>query len=119
MRLLTPAEQHGTRGQHRHGDEPEGGFQAAAEGRGNAQPKRADAVAEVAPEAVDADRRGAPVGVRDVAGRFIADWTAVRHAELDCTALKLMLEGIEVKRRSKRYRLLPRVAEGASAGTIA
>jgi len=53
------------------------------------------------------------------AGRFIADWTAVRHAELDCTALKLMLEGIEVKRRSKRYRLLPRVAEGASAGTIA
>ena len=53
------------------------------------------------------------------AGRFIGDWRQVRHTEMDWTALKLMLEGIEVKRRSKRYRLLPRVGDGASAGSIA
>ena len=39
------------------------------------------------------------------AGVFIGDWSKVRHAEMDWTALKLMLEGIEAKRRSKRYRL--------------
>lgn len=37
------------------------------------------------------------------AGRFISDWSRVRSARIDCTALKLMLEGIEVKRQSKRY----------------
>lgn len=37
------------------------------------------------------------------AGRFIRDWREVRHREMDWTALKLMLEGIEVKRRLKRY----------------
>lgn len=37
------------------------------------------------------------------AGRFIKDWREVNHREMDWTALKLMLEGIEVKRRLKRY----------------
>jgi transposase len=39
------------------------------------------------------------------AGRFIADWTQVAHRQMDCTALKMMIEGIEVKRRMKRYAL--------------
>ena len=38
------------------------------------------------------------------AGCFIRDWREVRHREMDCTALKLMLEGIEPKRQLKRYR---------------
>jgi transposase len=38
------------------------------------------------------------------AGRFISDWRAVRTREIDWTALKLMLEGIEVGRQRKRYR---------------
>ena len=38
------------------------------------------------------------------AGRFIRDWGELRHREMDWTALKLMLEGIEVKRQLKRYR---------------
>jgi transposase len=38
------------------------------------------------------------------AGRFIGDWARVRHTEMDWTALKLMLEGIEPKRQLKRYR---------------
>jgi transposase len=37
------------------------------------------------------------------AGKFISDWSHVRSHEMDWTALKLMLEGIEVKRRLKRY----------------
>jgi transposase len=37
------------------------------------------------------------------AGRFISDWSQVCSREMDWTALKLMLEGIEVKRRLKRY----------------
>ena len=37
-------------------------------------------------------------------GRFIRDWDEVRHREMDWTALKLMLEGIEPKRQLKRYR---------------
>lgn len=40
------------------------------------------------------------------AGRFIIDWRRVQHREMDCTGLKLMLEGIEPKRQYKRYRLL-------------
>lgn len=39
------------------------------------------------------------------AGRFIGDWSTARNRELDCTELKLLLEGIEPKRRSKRYQL--------------
>jgi transposase len=38
------------------------------------------------------------------AGRFIRAWDEVRHREMDWTALKLMLEGIEPKRQLKRYR---------------
>ena len=38
------------------------------------------------------------------AGRFVRSWPDIRSGEIDCTALKLMLEGIEVKRQYKRYR---------------
>lgn len=37
-------------------------------------------------------------------GRFVRNGCATRAGEIDCTALKLMLEGIEVKRQHKRYR---------------
>ncbi|MEN9544835.1 MAG: hypothetical protein RLZZ598_1668 [Pseudomonadota bacterium] len=37
------------------------------------------------------------------AGRFVSDWREVSSREMDWTTLKLMLEGIEVKRRLKRY----------------
>jgi transposase len=39
------------------------------------------------------------------AGRFVSDWSQVRSREMDWTALKLMLEGIEPARQRKRYRL--------------
>lgn len=38
------------------------------------------------------------------AGVFISDWPRVRSEEIDCTRLKLLLEGIEPKRSMKRYR---------------
>lgn len=38
------------------------------------------------------------------AGRFLADWSKVRSREMDWTALKLLLEGIEAQRCNKRYR---------------
>ncbi len=47
-------------------DQPEGGFERAAVARHEPKQQGADAVAEVAPEAVDADGRAAPVGVGDV-----------------------------------------------------
>jgi len=37
-------------------------------------------------------------------GRLVRDWHAVRTREMDWTGLKLLLEGIEVKRMRKRYR---------------
>jgi transposase len=37
-------------------------------------------------------------------GRLVSDWRAVRTREMDWTGLKLLLEGIEVKRMRKRYR---------------
>ena len=37
-------------------------------------------------------------------GTFLRDWSTVVHREMDWTALKLMLEGIEPKRQYKRYR---------------
>jgi len=40
------------------------------------------------------------------AGRFIPDWSQVRTREMDWTALKLMLEGIEPGKWRKRYRLV-------------
>ncbi len=39
------------------------------------------------------------------AGRFLSDWAHVRTREMDWTALKLMLEGIEPGKQRKRYRL--------------
>jgi transposase len=39
------------------------------------------------------------------AGRFVRDWSQVRSREMDWTALKLMLEGIEPGKQRKRYRL--------------
>lgn len=41
------------------------------------------------------------------AGRFITDWSRVHTREIDCTQLKLLLEGIEPKRQLKRYRHEP------------
>jgi transposase len=38
------------------------------------------------------------------AGRFLSDWSRVRSQEMDWTALKLLLEGIEPGKRRKRYR---------------
>lgn len=38
------------------------------------------------------------------AGRFITDWSRVHTREIDCTQLKLLLEGIEPRRQLKRYR---------------
>jgi transposase len=40
------------------------------------------------------------------AGRFVHNWNDIRNREMDWTALKLMLEGIEVKRQVKRFRLV-------------
>lgn len=40
------------------------------------------------------------------AGRFISDWAQVRTREMDWTALKLLLEGIEPGKWRKRYRLV-------------
>jgi transposase len=41
------------------------------------------------------------------AGRFIGDWSKVHTHEIDCTRLKLLLEGIEPRRQLKRYRHHP------------
>ena len=52
------------------------------------------------------DRSGFCVWAKRLeAGRFLSDWRAVRSREMDWTALKLMLEGIEPGRRRKRYAL--------------
>ena len=45
-------------------------------------------------------------GKRLEAGRLVRHGDA-RDGEIDCTALKLMLEGIEAGRQFKRYRLNP------------
>lgn len=37
------------------------------------------------------------------AGRFISDWREVRTREMNWTALKLLLEGIETGHQRKRY----------------
>jgi transposase len=51
------------------------------------------------------DRSGYCVWAKRLeAGRFIGDWSAVRTQRMEWTELKLMLEGIEVGRRRKRYR---------------
>jgi transposase len=48
------------------------------------------------------------------AGRFISDWSKAHTHEIDCTRLKLLLEGIEPGRYRKRYRHEPQsgVAQG-------
>jgi transposase len=49
------------------------------------------------------------------AGCFIADWSKARTHEIDCTQLKLLLEGIEPRRYLKRYRHdQPRAEEGVA-----
>jgi len=51
------------------------------------------------------DRSGFCVWAKRLeAGRFISDWRAVRSREMDWTALKLLLEGIEPGQQRKRYR---------------
>lgn len=45
------------------------------------------------------------------AGRFITDWSKARTHEIDCTRLKLLLEGIEPRRHRKRYRHDPNPVE--------
>jgi transposase len=37
-------------------------------------------------------------------GRLLSDWNKVATREIDCTQLKLLLEGVEVKRVRHRYR---------------
>ena len=52
------------------------------------------------------DRSGFCIWAKKLeAGRFVSDWSQVRTHEMDWTALKLMLEGIEPGRLRKRYRL--------------
>ncbi len=51
------------------------------------------------------DRTGLCVwALRLEQGRFLSDWSRVRTREMDWTGLKLLLEGIEVRRVRKRYR---------------
>jgi transposase len=52
------------------------------------------------------DRSGFCIWAKKLeAGCFVSDWAQVRTQEMDWTALKLMLEGIEPGRLRKRYRL--------------
>jgi transposase len=61
------------------------------------------------------DRSGFCVWAKRLeAGRFIADWKQVRTREMDWTALKLMLEGIEPGKWRKRYRLAVDKKPGAN-----
>jgi transposase len=51
------------------------------------------------------DRSGFCVWAKRLdAGRFISDWSQVRTRQMDWTALKLLLEGIEPGRLRKRFR---------------
>jgi transposase len=53
------------------------------------------------------DRTGLCVWAKRLeAGRFVSDWRKVHTHETDWTGLKLLLEGIEVKARRKRYKHL-------------
>lgn len=52
------------------------------------------------------DRSGFCIwGKRLEAGRFISDWRAVRSRQMDWTAFKLLLEGMQVQQVRKRYAL--------------
>jgi transposase len=48
-------------------------------------------------------------------GCFISDWNTVRSGQMDWTALKMMLEGIEPKRMRKRFHLPARTSEVTAA----
>jgi transposase len=51
------------------------------------------------------DRTGLCVWAKRLeAGRFVSDWSKAHTQETDWTGLKLLLEGIEVKRQKKRYK---------------
>jgi transposase len=57
------------------------------------------------------DRSGFCVWAKRLeAGRFISDWSTVRTREMDWTGLKLLLEGMEVRRVRKRF-ALPRTPQ--------
>jgi transposase len=64
------------------------------------------------------DRSGYCVWAKRLeAGRFLSDWREVRSREMDWTALKLLLEGIEPGRQRKRFRYMKVTQESsASAG---
>ncbi len=52
------------------------------------------------------DRSGFCIwGKRLEAGRFISDWRRITTQEMDWTALKLLLEGLEGKRVRRRFSL--------------
>jgi transposase len=53
------------------------------------------------------------------AGCFVRDWREVHHREMDWTALKLMLEGIEPKRQLKRYRRAGNEVEHRGGNSVA
>ena len=36
-------------------------------------------------------------------GRLVSDWSSVRTREMDWTQLKMLLEGVEIKRSKKRF----------------
>ena len=57
------------------------------------------------------DRSGFCIwGKRLETGRYVSDWRKVRTQEMDWTALKLLIEGMEGKRVRKRF-ALPSVSE--------
>ena len=63
------------------------------------------------------DRSGFCIWAKKLeAGRFVSDWVRVRTHEMDWTALKLMLEGIEPGRLRKRYRL-PKSLQKSTSNT--
>jgi transposase len=56
------------------------------------------------------DRSGFCIwGKRLETGRFVSDWRRVTTQEMDWTALKLLLEGLEGKRVRRRFALSPEV----------
>jgi transposase len=68
------------------------------------------------------DRSGFCIWAKKLeAGCFVSDWTQVRTHEMDWTALKLMLEGIEPGRLRKRYRLprsVQKTVSNTSSGSV-
>jgi transposase len=51
-------------------------------------------------------------------GRFLSDWRYVTHREMDWTGLKLLLEGVEVRRMRKRYRYPGNAQETTDSSAI-